>query len=137
MLKEDDKVVSIDKRKTHEKAVERIEDDLKIASQKMDAIKLRSSIVTGISFLLLYRMVAAAWAGHVCARLPFLPAKLVQSLSFRGLKGDDKYQCSFNLIYTLCTIGVKSNIPKLFGFISPKSAFDAQRMAARNERKNQ
>lgn len=129
--------MSVDKRKRHEKTVEGIEDDLKLASQRMDAIKLRGSILTGVSFFFLYRMVAAAWTGHVVARLPFLPVKFIQSLSFRGLQGDDKYSCSFGFIYTLCTIGIKANVPKALGFTSVKSAFNATRMAARQQKKEQ
>lgn len=135
VYREDEKVVSVDRRKAHDKALERIEDDLKLASQKMDAIKLKANIMTGVAFFFLYRMVAAAWTGVVVARLPFLPVKMIQGISFRGLKGDDHTQCSFGFIYTLCTIGIKANVPKLFGFTAPKSAFDAQRLAARQQRK--
>lgn len=127
----------MDKRKNHEKVIDRIEDDLKDASQKMDAHKFRTNIMSGISFFFLYRMVAAAWTGRVVARLPFIPVSMVQSLSFRGLEGDDTTLCAFGFIYTLCTIGVKANIPKLFGFVSPKSAYDAARMAARQRRKEE
>lgn len=135
VAKEDEKLVAIDKRKSHEKMIERIEDDLKLAGQKMDAMKFKANFPVAVFFFFLYRVVAARWTGVVVARLPFLPAPLIQSLSFRGLEGDDKYQCSFGFIYTLCTIGIKANIPKVLGFVSPKSAFDAQRMAQRADRK--
>ncbi|CAN8072190.1 unnamed protein product [Agarophyton chilense] len=134
--KEDRKIVSVEKRKSHEKAVDRLEEELKQASQKMDGLKLRSNILVGVAFLFLYRMVAAAWTGHVVARLPFLPIKLIQPLSFRGLKGDDYYQCSFGFIYTLSTMGIKANIPRLLGFSPPKSRMDATRMAAKQQRKS-
>lgn len=136
MAKEDEKVVSLDKRKNHEKGIERIEDELQTTSRRIDAMKMKTNIIAAVSFFFLYRMVAAAWTGIPVARLPFMPVKFVQNLSFRGLPGDDKYQCSFGLIYTLCTLGVKANIPKAFGFVSPKSAFDASRMAARDARKS-
>lgn len=137
MAKEDAKVVSVEKRKKQEKLIESIEDDLKVASRQMDGIKLKGNIVSGIVFFFLYRMVAATWTGFIVARLPFQPIKLVQSLSFRGLQGDDKYNCSFGLIYTLCTIGIKANIPKALGFVSPKSAYNAVRMAARQQKKKE
>lgn len=135
VFKEDEKIVAVDKRKKHEKHIESIEDELKTASQRMDAIRMKANIFIGISFFFLYRMVASAWTGYVVARLPFLPIKIVQSLSFRGLKGTDKYDCAFGFIYTLCTIGIKANIPKALGFVAPKSAFNAQRMAARQQKK--
>lgn len=103
----------------------------------MDSIKLRGSILTGISFFFLYRVVAAAWTGVVVARLPFLPFKFVQTLASRGLDGKDKYSCSFGFIYTLCTIGIKANIPKAIGFVPVKSAFNASRMAARQQKKSE
>lgn len=137
VAKEDAKVVSVEKRKKHEKVIESIEDDLKDASRQMDSIKFKGNIVSGIVFFFLYRMVAAAWTGFIVARLPFLPIKLVQSLSSRGLEGDDKYNCSFGLIYTLCTIGIKANIPKALGFVPPKSAYNAARMAARQQKKKE
>lgn len=128
--------MAVDKRKKHEKNVESIEEELKTASQRMDAIKMKANILVGISFFFLYRMVASAWTGHVVARLPFLPANIVQNISFRGLEGADKYNCAFGFIYTLCTIGIKSNIPKALGFVPPKSAYNAQRMAARRQKKD-
>lgn len=137
MVKEDEKVVSVDKRKSHEKMVERIEEDLKTSSQRMDSMKLKTNFLSAVCFFFLYRIVASTWTGHVVARLPFLPVKIIQSLSMRGLPGDDKYQCSFGLIYTLCTIGFKTNIPKAFGFVSPKSRYTAARMAARQQKKSE
>lgn len=135
VAKEDAKVVSLDKRKQHERSIERIEDDLKSTSQLMDAQKFKTNLLSGIAFFVLYRVVAAIWTGTVVARLPFIPVKMVEGLSRRGLTDEDQYACAFGLIYTLCTIGVKGNIPKLLGFITPKSAFDATRMAARKQRK--
>lgn len=136
VAKEDAKVVSLDRRRAHEKNIERIEDALKTASQRMDAQKVKTNLMSAAVFFLLYRVVAAAWKGVVVARLPFIPIKMIEGLSRRGLvEREDQYACAFGLIYMLCTIGVKANIPKLLGFVSPKSAFDATRMAARQQRK--
>lgn len=101
----------------------------------MDAHKFKTNLVSAVLFFFLYRRVAAAWTGHVVARLPFAPVKMAQGISHRGLPGSDMTDCAFSLIYTLCTVGVKANIPRLLGFVSPKSAFDATRMAARQQRK--
>lgn len=136
VAKEDAKVVPVDKRKAHEKNIERIEDDLKSTSQRMDAQKFKTNLLSAVAFFFLYRIVAASWTGHVVARLPFIPIRMIESISHRGLSADhDQTACAFGFIYTLCTIGVKSNIPRLLGFIPPKSAFDAARMAARQQRK--
>lgn len=127
--------MSSEKRKAHEKAIERIEDDLQSTSQRMDAQKFKTTLLSAVFFFFLYRLVAAYWSGHVVARLPFIPIKMAEGLSKRGLKEPDQYDCAFGLIYTLCTIGIKANIPKLLGFVTPKSAFDAKRQAARQQRK--
>lgn len=135
VAKEDAKVFSVDKRKPHEKAVERIEDDLKVTSQRMDAQRLKANILSAVSFFFLYRLVAASWTGHVVARLPFVPLRILESLTRRGLSNPRAHDCAFSLVYTLCTIGVKANIPRALGFVPPKSAFDAARMATRQQRK--
>lgn len=137
MKKEDAKVVSQDRRKAHEKGIERIEDDLRATSQKLDAQKFKTNVLSAIIFFFLYRLVARTYSGQVLATLPFEPVKMVQGLSRRGLAEESsKRDCAYGLIYTLCTVGVKSNIPKLLGFVTPKSAFDAARMAARQQRKD-
>lgn len=131
MEKEEARVVAIDKRKQQEKVVTRIEDELKDATTKMNGLKLKTNILVGVMFFFLYRMVAAKWTGVVVARLPFMPIRIVQNLSHRGIEGNDVYECSFGLIYTLCTMGLKQNIPKLLGFVPPRSAYGAMRAADR------
>lgn len=129
-------MVSLDRRKAHEKGIERIEDDLKTTSQRMDAQRFQANLLSAVAFFLLYRYVARSWSGLVVARLPFIPVRMIEGIARRGLSDDhDQQACAFGLIYTLCTIGVKSNIPRLLGFVPPKSAFDAARMAARQQRK--
>lgn len=130
-------MVSQDRRKAHEKGIERIEDDLRATSQKLDAQKFKTNVLSAIIFFFLYRLVARRYTGQIIATLPFEPVKMVEGLSRRGLtQAASKRDCAYGLIYTLCTVGVKSNIPKLLGFVSPKSAFDAARMAARQQRKD-
>lgn len=136
LAKEDGKVVSLERRKGHEKTIERIEDDLKTTAQRVDAQKFKTNLLSAVLFFFLYRLVAAYWTGTVIAYLPFIPVKMVEGLSTRGLTSPQPYDCAFGLIYTLCTIGVKANIPKLLGFVTPKSAFDHKRMAARQQRKD-
>lgn len=132
--KEDAKVVSSDKRRTHDKLIERIEDDLKTTSQRVDAQKFKTNILSAAVFFFLYRAIAARWTGTVVATLPFIPLRMAEGITRRGLQSPNTHDCAFGLIYTLCTIGVKANIPKLLGHVTPKSAFDAKRMAARQQR---
>lgn len=132
--KEEAKLVGVDRKKTHERGVVKLEEELKEATSKMSGQKLWINVLSAVSFFFLYRVVAAKWTGHVVARLPFLPLPVIQSLSRRGIQGDDLYQCGFGLIYTLCTMGLKQNIPKALGFAPPVSAYNPSRAAARMQK---
>ena len=132
--REEAKVVSIDKRKAHDKYLGRMEEELKEATARMNGLKLKTNISAGIFFFFLYRAIARNWTGIVVARLPFIPIRFVQNISHRGLPGTDVTECSFGLIYTLCTMGLKQNIPRMLGFKPPRSAFTSQRLADRASR---
>jgi hypothetical protein len=45
--------------------------------------------------------------GRVVARLPFEPISWVQSVTHRGLRGDDFTECSFIGLYILCTMSIR------------------------------
>lgn len=107
-----------------------MESELKEATAKMNGMKLGVNIGSAVAFFFLYRGVASRWTSVPVAMLPFVPLRIVQNLSHRGLEGDDVTQCSFGLIYTLCTMGLKQNIPKILGFAPPRSAFNMSRVAA-------
>lgn len=127
-------LVPVDKLKNYEKGVARMESELKEATAKMNGMKLSSNIGAAVAFFFLYRNVAARWTGTPVATLPFVPLRIVQNLSHRGLPGDDLSQCSFGFIYTLCTMGLKQNIPKLLGVAPPRSAYNMNRVAAQAQK---
>lgn len=130
--KEEIKIVPVDKRKAHERAVARLEEDVKDATNKLSALKFRATILTSVGFFMLYRVVASSFSGRIVARLPFEPIKIVQNLTHRGLpEKSDIRDCGFGLIYTLATMALKQNVPRLFGFAPPRSAFDPSKAAAR------
>lgn len=132
MEKEDGRaqLVPVDKLKNYEKGIARMESELKEVTAKMNGMKLSSNIVAAVAFFFLYRNVAARWTGVPVAILPFVPLRLVQNISHRGLEGDNLRQCSFGFIYTLCTMGLKQNIPKFLGVAPPRSAYNMNRVAA-------
>lgn len=127
-------LVPVDKIKSYEKGVARMESELKEATAKMNSMKLSTNIAGAVGFYFLYRQVAARWTGTAVATLPFEPLRIVQNISHRGLEDDDLRQCSFGLIYTLCTMGLKQNIPKLLGFAPPRSAYNMNRVAAQAQK---
>ncbi len=65
------------------------------------------------------------------ARLPFVPFKFVEAFTHRGVSTEDVQDCGFGFIYTLATMAARNNIPRMLGFVSPRSAFDPSKAAAR------
>ncbi len=127
-------LIPVDKIKSYEKGVARMESELKDATSKMNGMKLTTNIGSAIAFFFLYRQVAAYWTGVAVATLPFYPLRIVQNLSHRGVPGNNLRDCSFGLIYTLCTMGLKQNIPKLLGVTPPRSAYNMNRVAAQAQK---
>lgn len=128
-------LISVDKLKSFEKGLLRMETELKDATAKMNSMKLRTNIGSAVAFFFLYKKVALSWTGVPVATLPFVPLRIVQNISRRGLASDgDLTECSFGLIYTLCTMGLKANIPKLLGFSPPRSAYNMNRVAAQAQK---
>lgn len=125
------KLVSVDKRKAHDRYITRLEEEVKEATSKMNGMKMRSTIATSIGFFMLYRTVASSYSGLVVARLPFLPFKMLRGFTHRGLESEDIRDCGFGFIYSLATMALKQNIPKLLGFSAPRSAYDPSKAAAR------
>jgi calcium load-activated calcium channel len=129
--KEEAKLVAVDKRKAHERNLARLEEECKEETNKMNGMKMRSTIFSSLAFFILYRTVASSYGSVVVARLPFVPFPLLQNLTHRGVDGVDVCDCGFGFIYTLATMGIKSNVPRIFGFVAPRSAFDASKAAIR------
>lgn len=129
--KEEGKLVAVDKRKAHERAITRLEEEVKEATSKMNGMKMKSTIATSLGFFVLYRTVASSYAGIVIARLPFVPFKMLRSFTHRGLEEEDVYACGFGFIYSLATMAFKQNLPKALGFAPPRSAYDPSKAAAR------
>jgi len=127
-------LISVDKLKSYEKGLLRMETELKDATAKMNSMKLRTNIGGAVGFFFLYKKVAQQWTGTPVATLPFVPLRIVQNISRRGLTSEDLRDCSFGLIYTLCTMGLKANVPKLLGFSPPRSAYNMNRVAAQAQK---
>jgi calcium load-activated calcium channel len=115
----------------HEKVVSHLEEEVKKATTEMNGMKFKTNIASSLAFFVLYRYVSSSYSGTVVARLPFLPFKMLSNFTHRGIDGDDLHDCGFGLIYSLATMAVKQNVPKLLGFTAPRSAFDPSKAAAR------
>jgi Integral membrane protein EMC3/TMCO1-like len=129
--KEEVKLVTADKRKVHERSLSRLEEECKDETSKMNAMKMRSNVLSSIAFFLLYRWIARTFTGLAVVRLPFEPFELVQKITHSGVAGADVRDCGYGFIYTLATMAIKPNVPRLLGFDPPRSAFDATKAAMR------
>ncbi|EGR30186.1 hypothetical protein IMG5_138720 [Ichthyophthirius multifiliis] len=61
----------------------------------------------------------------VVAKLPFEPFYLLQSLTHRGLIGNDMTDCAYIFIYVQSAYIWRTNIQKYFGFEPPQNKQNA------------
>ncbi|CAL5411563.1 unnamed protein product [Camellia sinensis] len=54
------------------------------------------------------------------AKLSFLPTRIVQKMSHKGLQGKDPTYCSTAFLYFLCSISIRTNLQKFLGFLPPR-----------------
>jgi len=112
--------LTVPKHKGKAKKVDRFEESLKNSNREMTFVRLKSMIPVAATLITLFAFLNTLFDGRTVARLPFEPFPLIRGLSHRGLAGDDWYQCSMGFFYVLCSMGIRSNIQKLFGF-TPRS----------------
>jgi len=98
--------------------------------------RVTPSFLTSLTFIILYRVLAAEYSGKVIAVLPFEPHWIIQKVTSRGLAFDwDLVQenvdgtkivtstaCNFAFIYLLCTMSCKFMVSKIFAYSSPTDA---------------
>ncbi|GKA54587.1 calcium load-activated calcium channel-like protein [Tanacetum coccineum] len=60
--------------------------------------------------------------GKTVAKLPFVPLRIVQKMSHRGLQGEDYTDCSMAFLYFLCSISIRTNLQKFLGFSPPRGS---------------
>jgi len=117
--------VSIDKRKTHEKKLARLEEDLKVANAAVSGAKFRINIMVSLSYMVAYYYLNNFLYRGVIGRVPFVPMGPVRGFVGRGLKTDDARAVGFAFIYALSSMALKVNVQKALGFAPPRSGFSA------------
>jgi len=115
------KPTTLDKKKRAGKRIAQYEQMLSDTNKDMTFSKMQSMVVVGLTLVSLFGILSGHFSGRAVARLPFEPISLVRALSHRGLEGGDATECSFVLVYILCSISFRSNIQKLLGFAPPKT----------------
>lgn len=133
-----------------QKKLQRENEELSAIAAEVARRHTMSGFYTSITFLFLYKILAAEYAGKVVAVLPFEPFKLLQRLTFMSFGGPSKLgvgevqtlwlgslgpdatlspdvqhvsqACAFAFIYMLCSISVKMMINMAFGTKPPRGA---------------
>lgn len=113
------------KKKNKDKRVQMTEEHLKQKQQDMTFAKLKSTICLAVLMFLIYRYLNSMFGTTVVAKLPFEPMGFMASVTHRGLEGDDLFDCSMAFIYLLCSLGIRPNVQKWFGFTPKPVGVDA------------
>lgn len=108
--------------KNQKKKIEREEEKLKNNNRDLSMVKMKSMFAIGFVFTALLSMFNSLFDGRIVAKLPFIPISWIQGISHRNLAGEDYSDCSFIFLYILCTMSIRQNIQKLFGFAPSRTA---------------
>lgn len=88
-------MVDVKRRGKHEKLLNSAERDLAHVSMQLTRSQLVSTVCMAGAFILIYQFMSSAYSGVVVARSPFVPISFLQSISHRGLEGEDYAQVGF------------------------------------------
>ncbi|GFY95381.1 transmembrane/coiled-coil protein [Actinidia rufa] len=116
---------SINKPKAKAKKMDRVETSLKESSRDLSLFKFKSGAVVAIVLFVVFGLLNFLFEGKAVAKLPFVPVRIVQKMSHRGLQGDDPTDCSMAFLYFLCSISIRTNLQKFLGFSPPRGAAGA------------
>lgn len=107
--------------KREAKRIKQYEHDLKILSYDMMKTKMVSMLIIGLFTVFFISFFNGLFQGIVVAKLPFVPFKMLSSLSHRGILSKDLTDCSFTFLYILCNVSFRPIIQKLLGFAPPRN----------------
>ncbi|PWA47170.1 hypothetical protein CTI12_AA500270 [Artemisia annua] len=109
-------------KKNKAKKIDRVETTLKESTRDLSLFKFKSGTVVALVLFIVFGLMNSLYEGRVVAKLPFVPFKIVQKMSHRGLRGDDYTDCSMAFLYFLCSISIRTNLQKFLGFSPPRGA---------------
>ncbi|XP_073034800.1 uncharacterized protein [Primulina eburnea] len=113
------------KKSSRTKKIDRFETSLKESSRDLSLFKFKSGAVVAMVLFMVFGLLNSLFEGKAVAKIPFIPIKLVQKMSHRGLLGDDMTDCSMAFLYLLCSISIRTNLQKFLGFSPPRGAAGA------------
>ncbi|KAL1814220.1 hypothetical protein DCAR_0626640 [Daucus carota subsp. sativus] len=124
-MKTDPTAPKISAKKSKTKKIDRVETSLKESSRDLSLFKFKSGAVVALVLFVVFGFLNNLFEGKAVAKLPFVPIKLVQKMSHRGLQGEDFTDCSMAFLYFLCSISIRTNLQKFLGFSPPRGAAGA------------
>ncbi|MCE3050292.1 hypothetical protein HAX54_046846 [Datura stramonium] len=124
-MKTQEPVPSVLTKKSKTKKIDRVETSLKESTRDLSLFKFKSGFVVAVVLFMVFGFLNSLFEGKVVAKLPFVPFRLVQKMSHRGLPGDDMTDCSMAFLYFLCSISIRTNLQKFLGFSPPRGSAGA------------
>ncbi|XP_060177530.1 uncharacterized protein LOC132607536 [Lycium barbarum] len=124
-MKTNEPIPSIQTKKSKTKKIDRVETSLKESTRDLSLFKFKSGFVVAVVLFMVFGFLNSLFEGKVVAKLPFIPFKIVQKMSHRGLPGDDMTDCSMAFLYFLCSISIRTNLQKFLGFSPPRGSAGA------------
>ncbi|XP_052172011.1 uncharacterized protein LOC127787955 [Diospyros lotus] len=112
-------------KRSKSKKIDRFESSLKESTRDLSLFKFKSGFVVAFVLFVVFGLLNSLFEGKPVAKLPFVPARLIQKMSHRGLSGDDPTDCSMAFLYFLCSISIRTNLQKFLGFSPPRGAAGA------------
>ncbi|KAI8002067.1 hypothetical protein LOK49_LG09G01092 [Camellia lanceoleosa] len=117
-MKTDSNPSKLSHKKSKTKKIDRIESSCDL-SLSLSLFKFKSSAVIT---LVLFGLLNSLFECKAVAKLSFLPTRIVQKMSHKGLQGKDLTDCSTAFLYFLCSISIRTNLQKFLGFLPPRGA---------------
>ncbi|KAF0992478.1 hypothetical protein HZS_1827 [Henneguya salminicola] len=82
------------------------------ANETLKAIRIKSTLISGVTFTTLIAFFNRIFAGKVIATLPFQPISIIRGISHRNITDTNYYHCSFIFLYIICSASIKQNLSK-------------------------
>ena len=118
------------------KKIERAEEDFRVAASNVSQKHAVPSLLSGLVFFLLYKILSVEYEGKIVAMLPFTPIKFFRRFTMRGLAFDPDFvfeastkrvqspnqACGFLIVYVLSTMSIKFLVKQILSVKPPSGA---------------
>eukprot|EP00744_Colponema_vietnamica_P004784 GILI01007090.1.p1 GENE.GILI01007090.1~~GILI01007090.1.p1 ORF type:complete len:205 (-),score=68.69 GILI01007090.1:288-824(-) len=109
-------------KKKGDKTVTKTEENLKALNQRMQMLKMKSTLLLAVISIALIGFMNSMFEGVVVARLPFVPFSLFTNITHMKLPGEDYTECSATFLYIASSMMIRTNLQKFLGLAPPRGA---------------